>query len=105
MLTGGPFLLAHLRLAKRVIQRGDELGTMSAQGIACARIDERFDHPLVAEAEIHAVAQLDQRTVGRVATARDDRGDRAFTDVAHGAESETNAGVADDRELVTRLVD
>src|SRR5258705_8881049 len=83
-LTGEPLLLPHLRFAEGVIESGDQLGALAAQRVASARVDQRFDHPLVAEAELDPVAQGDERTVGTRLAAGDDRRDRPFADVAHG---------------------
>ena len=58
VLTRRPLLLADLGLAERVVQRRDELGAVSTQRVTGTGVDERFDHALVAEAQVDAVAQL-----------------------------------------------
>ena len=93
VLSGEPFVLAYLRFAEGVIEGGDQLGALAAERVAGARIDQRFDDALVAEPQVDAVAQLHERAIGRLASTRDDRGDRALADM-----------VPDDRELVARFV-
>src|SRR5439155_22783531 len=59
MLTRLPLLLARLRLGKRDVERGDELGAVAAERVAGARVDQCLDHPLVAEPQVDSVAQVD----------------------------------------------
>ena len=58
VLAGLPFCLARLCLRKRRVQRGHQLGTMPAERVARARVDQRFDHALVAQPQVDALAQL-----------------------------------------------
>src|SRR6266849_9854315 len=105
MLTREALLLAHLRFAECVIQGRHELRALASQGITRAGVDQRFNHALVAQPQVDAIAQLHERAIGRLASTRDDRGDPALAYVPHSAESETDALVPDDGELVARLVD
>src|SRR2546425_13271024 len=50
-------LLAHLRFGERRVERRDELGAMAAEGVARAAVHQRLDHALVAEPQVHALAQ------------------------------------------------
>src|SRR2546422_10068402 len=51
-------------LPKCRVQRGDELGAVvAAERVARPGVDQRFDHALVAEAQVDAVAQVHERAV------------------------------------------
>ena len=104
MLAGEALLLAHLRLAERMIQRGDQLGPLASQGVAGAGVDQRLDHALVAQPQVDAVAQLDERVIRRRLASRDDGGDSTFADIPYRAQSKSYPLITDDCELITRLV-
>src|SRR5439155_7557744 len=96
MLTRLPLLLARLRLGKRDVERGDELGAVAAERVAGARVDQCLDHPLVAEPQVDAVAQVDERAVRPCrGPPCDDRLDRASPDILDRAQPEPDSGVAD----------
>src|SRR4029077_947199 len=65
-----------------------------------------IEHPLVADAEVDSLAQVEDRPERAVFLPRtDDRFDRGATDVANAAESEADLRLADHRELVAGFVD
>src|SRR5438270_10538491 len=105
MLPGEALLLAHLRLAERMIQGGHQLRTLAPQGVAGAGVDQGLDHPLIAQPQIDAIAQLYQRAVRARLASCDDGRDGSFANVAHRAQPESNSLITDDRELITRFVD
>ena len=101
MLPGRALLLPHLGFAEGLIQRRHELGAMPAQRVARAGIDQGLDDPLVAQPQVDAVAQLDERAVRRCLTARNDRRDRPLTHIAHGTQPKADPLIPDHRELIT----
>src|SRR5205085_473111 len=105
MLTRVPLRLASLRLAIRVVQGGHQLRAVAPEGIARAGVDQRLDHPLVAEPEVDPLAQLYERATGPAGLPpREDRLDRAFAHVLDRAEAKADALVAHHGELEARLV-
>ena len=59
VLAREALLLAHLRLAERVVQCRHQLRAFGTEGVARAGVDQRFDHPLITQPQIDAIAQLD----------------------------------------------
>src|SRR6185436_9368600 len=74
VLAREALLLPHLGLAEGVVQRGHELRALAPERITRAGVDQRLDHPLVAQPQIDPVAQLDQRAIRTRLPSRDDRG-------------------------------
>ena len=74
---------------------------MSAEGIHGSSVDECFEHPLVAHAQIDPIAQIEQRAERTILMARvDDRVDCGASDIANAAKAEADLRVADHCELV-----
>jgi hypothetical protein len=73
---------------------------MAAQPIECARVNERLEHALVADAQINALAQIENTREGLLGSRLEHRIDRRAPDVPDGPEPKTNASIANDRELV-----
>src|SRR2546426_1282154 len=100
VLARVPLRLAGLRLGKGVVQRRDQLRAVAAEGVAGTGVDQRLDHALVAQPQIDAVAQVDERAIRPTgASPRDDRLDRAAAHVLDRPEPEPDAAVAHHGEL------
>src|SRR5439155_20481169 len=104
-LAGIALRLAELRLAEDRVQGRGELRAVSREMVHGARGDQRFDHPLVADPEIHPVAEIGERAIWPGRAARlENRFDRPAAHVSHRAQAEANFPVAGDRELPPRLI-
>ena len=97
-------LLLERRLLHRRVERRPVLRAMTAQPVERARGDERFEHALVARAQIDAVGEVEEALERLLALRGEDRVDRAAAHVADGAEAEANPLLVEHRELVARLV-
>src|SRR5687767_4341735 len=86
------------------VQHRDELRAMPAETIHRTRVDERFEDALVAQPEVDALAEVEQRLGWLLRARREHRVDCRLADVPDRAESESDPLLADDRELVARLV-
>src|SRR5881275_723889 len=79
---------------------------MAAERIHRAGVNEGFEDALVADPQIDSLAEVEERAERTILRACTDDGiDRGSSDIANTAEPKTNTGVADDSELVARLVD
>src|SRR5213595_1547238 len=88
-LTRVALVLPRVAFAERGVQRRDELGAVTPEGIAGTGVDQRFEDALVAETQVDPVAQVDE---GVVRPARRPAGqdglDRAGADVLDRAQTE-----------------
>lgn len=93
-MADGGFLLLERRFLKRAIEYRRVLRPVSAQIVERARRDQRFEDALVAEAQIDAIGEIVERRERPLFACREDRIDRRPTDVANGAEAESDCEAA-----------
>src|SRR5438105_2313233 len=104
-LTRRALLLLERRLLERTIEDCPVLGAMTTDVIESAGGDERLEDPLVAQTQIDALAQIEDRRERTLVTARqENRVDRRAADVADRAEPKTDPLVADDGKLIPRFI-
>src|SRR5450432_4243023 len=98
-------ILFEPRLLQRGIERREKLRAMAAERVERAGCDHRLEDALVAQPQVDAIAEIEERREGRIRARSQDRVDRGTADIANRAKAEAHALVADDGELVSRLVD
>ena len=99
------FLLLERRFTQRLVENRGVLRAVTAEAVERARLNERLEHALVADAQVNAIGEIEQRLERAIRARRDNRIDRRAADVSDCAESEADSLLADDGELVSRLVD
>ncbi len=80
------------------------LGAVTPERVERPRPDEGFEHPLVAEAQVDAPTEIEYGAERPLFSSGQNRIDGRLADVADRPEPEANLLVADDGELIARLV-
>src|SRR5207245_7713024 len=91
-LSAGLRLLGGQGLVHGPVQDGGELGAARAGRIEGAGFDQAFQRPRVELADVHTVAEVEERDVGALRLPRvEDRFNRAFANVLDVREPEADA--------------
>src|SRR6185503_11268962 len=100
-LSGSALLLLERCLLQRAVENRCVLRAMPTEIIQRAGRDERLEHPLVAQTQVDALAEIEETPERALLRTRGEQGvDRRASNVANGAEAEAYALLGDHRELV-----